>query len=155
MSSSLLSRLLEPEVIDEVIANCAQLVRDEVAQKRGMTGVVVKGGLKVVERVRPGILADLFYGLLPQFIDRLSPLYQRYLDASPTEDNSEVKLSALLRDHPQEVIEALLSVTDERAERSKLTALVGVYRKLRPLAEDHIGAALPALGALLDRYTLR
>ena len=146
------THILSADLIDQVVSSCAQLVRDEAAQKRGVTGVVIKGGLKLVERIRPKILEDLFYGLLPTFVERLTPLYEAHLAKLGVDDLAP---SAFLKACADEVTATLLSVTDDRAQRSKLTALVGAYRKLRPLAEDNIRAAIPALGTLLDRYTER
>ena len=147
-----LERLISTDTIDQVVRECVQIVRDEVAQKRGVTGMVVKTGFKVIEKVRPSILGDLFYSLLPAFIERLKPFYDDYQAQNMS---SPMTLNAYLISRATEVASSLLEVTDERAQKSKMSALVSAYRKLRPLAQEHISTAIPALGSLLDRHLSR
>lgn len=145
-----LGALLNPEVLDEVVRDCASLVRQEVAGRSGVSGVVIKGGLKVIEKTRPQLLESVFYSLLPRFVveleRRLSPLAVTEGETTP------LSITRLFTDNASEVAGALLSVTDARAQRSKLSALVKVYKKLRPLAEDQIAQTTPALAALVERY---
>ena len=128
------------------------MVRDEVSQKRGVSGVMIKAGFKLIERVRPSIIDDLLYSLLPLFIERLKPFYDAYLTHSIEEGSN---LGAYLIDRAAEVASGLLEVTDERAKKSRMSALVGAYRKLRPIAQDQIISAMPRLGALLERHLTR
>ena len=145
-----LGALLNPEVLDEVVRDCAALVRQEVAGRSGVSGIVIKGGLKVIEKTRPQLLESVFYSLLPRFVAelerRLIPL------ATPGDEVTPLSITQLFTDNASEVAAALLSVTDARAQRSKLSALVKVYKKLRPLAEDQIAQTIPALAALVERY---
>ena len=48
--------------------------------------------------------------------------------------------------------EALLGVTDVRAQRSTNRALKSLYSKLRPKAKEHVKAALPGVGRTLEPY---
>lgn len=144
-----LHRLLEEVYIEEVVRDCVALVRDEVSKKRGLSAVVIKGGLKVIDKVRPNIMADLFKSLLPTFVEQITPLYERFMAG---DESTQTTFSSFLAEHSVEVASTLLSVTDARAERSKLMALVKVYQKLRPLAQDQIVSALPALGRLLAKH---
>ena len=147
--SSPLDRLISEKHVDQVVRDCVQILREEAAKKRGVSGVMIKGGLKLIEKIRPRILDDLFYSLLPPFIEGLKPLYHQY----QTQTQSQLELSVFLADHASEVASTLLQVTDERATRSKMSALVTIYRKLRPMAHEHIMIAIPALGKLLDHHT--
>ena len=145
---SALLDLISIDRIDQVVLDCVALVQNEVKKKRGLSGTVIKGGLKVIEKVRPNILADLFHSLLPSFIETLTPLYERYQKDKESSSN----FAAFLIAHATEVSDLLLSVTDQRAKVSKLSALVKVYKKLRPLAQDQIKSALPALAQLLSKH---
>ena len=144
-----LETLISKDLIDQVVKDCVEIVRDEVTQKRGMSGVVIKTGFKLIEKVRPNILDDLFYSLLPAFIERLKPFYDDYQSHG---QNSSVELSAYLISRATDVASSLLTVTDMRAQKSKMKTLVSAYKKLRPLAQEQIVAALPALTRLLDRH---
>ena len=84
---------------------------------------------------------------MPSFIETLTPLYERYQKDKQSSNN----FAAFLIAHT-EVSDLLLSVTDRRAKVSKLSALVKVYKKLRPLAQDQIKSALPALAQLLSKH---
>ena len=48
--------------------------------------------------------------------------------------------------------EALLSITDERAAGSGRAVIVKAYRAVRGSAAKHVTAALPAVGALVQKY---
>ena len=146
-----LEQLISEEHLDHFVRECAQMVRDEVAQKRGVSGVMIKAGFKLIERVRPSIIDDLLYSLLPLFIERLKPFYDAYLAHSVGGGD----LGAYLIARATEVASGLLEVTDERAEKSRMSALVSAYRKLRPIAQDQIISAMPRLGALLERHLAR
>ena len=145
-----LGALLAPETIDTLVRDCAELVRREATSRSGVSGVVIKGGLKVIEKTRPQILEELFQSLLPTFVARLETRLNALMTAAPS-----ASLSTLITENASMVAGALLAVTDERAERSKLKALVKVYGKLRPLAEGQIIMAVPALAELITRYMRR
>jgi hypothetical protein len=50
------------------------------------------------------------------------------------------------------VSEALLSVTDARGAASERPTIVKAYNKVRPSAAKHVTAALPNVGALVQKY---
>ena len=51
-----------------------------------------------------------------------------------------------------EVSEALLSVSDARARISERPVIIKAYGTVRGGAAKHIAAALPAVGALVEKY---
>ena len=51
-----------------------------------------------------------------------------------------------------EVSESLLSVTDARAAASERPTIIKAYRSVRGNAAKHVTAALPAVGALVQKY---
>ena len=61
-------------------------------------------------------------------------------------------MSAHFNARPGEVAEALLAITDERAQRAKNQALKRAYEKLRRTAKKHVEAAVPRIGRLVDKY---
>ena len=48
--------------------------------------------------------------------------------------------------------EALLAITDERAKGSGRPTIVKAYNTVRGGAVKHVKAALPAVGALVQKY---
>ena len=54
----------------------------------------------------------------------------------------------------EEVSEAVLGVTDDLAQRSERGSIVKAYNAVRGGAGKHIEAALPAAGALVEKYAV-
>ena len=54
-------------------------------------------------------------------------------------------MAATLRD-------ALLAITDERGRNSGQPVIVKAYNTVRGSAATHVKAALPAVGAIVERY---
>ena len=51
-----------------------------------------------------------------------------------------------------EVCESLLAVTDDMAQKSGRAAVVKAYQMVRGSASKNIESALPALGAMVQKY---
>lgn len=131
----------------KVIRDTATLIDEEVKSKSGVTGYALKGGYKVVKKVKPGMIEDAVDHLLDDFTAALDPLYQVYVESEDTTSfESYIKL------HDERAAEDLLSITDARAERSSKQALKSTYGKLRGQAKRHVREALPGVGRLIDRH---
>jgi hypothetical protein len=128
-----------------VVEDCLALIDAEVADKGGLTGLVIKAGYKTVQGVKPGFVRQVVIDLLPEFAQALDPLYQEsrasgrgvreYFDANFTR-----------------VADALLTITDEKAKRSKSGMVKGTYEKLRGGAKKNVEAAVPRLGAMIEKH---
>lgn len=130
-----------------VIDDTAQLIDDEVGSKSGFSGMALKGGYKVVQKVKPGMIEEAVDHLLDDFTAALDPLYQQYI-----EDDAAEKFEVYIQDHDTRAANDLLSITDARAEKSDKQVLKKTYSKLRGQAEKHVRQALPGLGRLIDRH---
>jgi hypothetical protein len=84
-------------------------------------------------------------GLLNDFLDALDPIYQeaRAQSKRPSEH---------LKANRERMAEALLAITDVRAQRASRTVIKKTYEKLRPSAKKHVSEAAPRVGELLDRH---
>ena len=60
-----------------IIEEVCQLVDDEVAKQRGLSGVAVKAGYKVVQSVKPGFVRNVVQSLLPEFAAALEPIREQ------------------------------------------------------------------------------
>ena len=107
-----------------VITDCLTLIDEEVDAKGGLSGLALKAGYKVIKGIKPGFVQQVVTDLLPEFAAALDPLYQ----------------------------EALLSITDAKAERAKSGVVKGTYDKLRSTAKKNVEDALPRLGRLIAKY---
>jgi hypothetical protein len=85
--------------------------------------------------------------LLPKMVDNLQPFWADF-NASGGADFGDY-----LTKRGDEVAEAMLAVTDARAEASGRPVIVRAYRSVRGGAGKHIQAALPQVGDLVLKYT--
>jgi hypothetical protein len=144
--ATLQEMLLTPEAAPQVVADCQALVQSELDGKGGLSGTAVKGAYKVVTAFAPGYYAETVTSMLPDVADALGPYWDDFL-ASGGADFGDY-----LAKNGAEVSEALLAVTDNMAEISGRAAIVKAYRMVRGGASKNIEAALPALGAMVQKY---
>ena len=131
---------------DDTLAACEALVDKEVRAKTGVAGMAVRSGYKVVRALRPGIVRDLLDKLVPEFCRALEPKFEA---ARARGGALPEAFEAVLVEAPGEVAEALLSVTDARAERAENKVLRKTYARLRSGAKAHVEAAVPNLARTL------
>jgi len=60
----------------------------------------------------------------------------------------------LFKSNPSRVADALLAITDAKAERSKSNVVKGTYDKLRGSAKKNVEAAVPRLGTMVQKYAV-
>jgi hypothetical protein len=137
--------LTDPTRRPAVVADLNELVGQEVKDKGGMSGAAVKLGYQTVSKIRPGVVPAAVDRMLPQFAGALQPFYAEYRAASGSD------FGTYLAGRP-EAADALLGVTDRRAESSSSDALKKAYSKLRPNARKNVEEALPRLGTLIDKH---
>lgn len=146
MAETLQDLLLTPDTRPQVVVDCQQLLDAQVESKKGVSSIAVKGAYGMVKAVRPGIIRDTVDDLLDQMIARLEPFYGDYRTAG------EGSLPDYLAGRGDEVSDALLGITDARAERSHRATIKKAYGKLRPQGKKHVQEALPAVGQLIEKY---
>ena len=130
-----------------VVRDTAQLVDEEVRAKGGFSGAAIKLGYKTVKAVKPGLIPNVVDGLLDNFTSRLQPFFADWDGAGRSGS-----FSSFMTSKERDVANALLGVTDDRAKVVQNKTLKKAYGKLRPKGEEHVTAAVPGLGRLLDRY---
>jgi hypothetical protein len=135
----------EPEKRKAVIDEGCRVLDLEVADKGGLSGMAIKAGYKLVQGVKPGFIREVVDNLLDDFLDALDPIYQE----ARTQGRPP---GSYLEQHRGRVADALLEITDKRAERAQRAVIKSMYEKLRPAAKKHVEAAAPRLGAMLDKH---
>ncbi len=137
--------LAGPEKRGRLIDDALRVLDAEVADKSGLSGIAVKTAYKVVKSVSPNFLREVVNHLLDDFLDGLDPLYQEALSRN-------IKPREHLQSNPSRVADALLGITDRRAQRAKNQMVKATYEKLRGQAKKHVEAAVPRLGELFERH---
>ena len=138
--------LLTPENKPHVIDDCLTLIDQEVKGKSGVSGTAVKLAYKTANAFASGYLRGMVELLAPDMIIELEPFWADFA-ASGAGDFGDYLVK-----HGEEVSDALLSVTDRRAETSTRPTILKAYKTVRGGASKHVSAALPALGALVQKY---
>jgi len=129
-----------------IIEDVCGLVDDEVAKQRGISGVAVKAGYKLVQGVKPGFVRKVVQALLPDFASALEPIIEHAVTQGQP-------VGGYFSAHTPEIAEALLSVTDGRAQNSEHRSVKGAYSKLRGSARKNVESAVPGLGTIIEKYT--
>jgi len=136
--------LLDPEKRPAVINDCCALVEGEVARKKGVSGLAIKGGYKVVKAMRPRMIPETVDFLLDDFVENMEPIVEAHDGSGP--------VGKYLESRKKDVAGALLAITDKKAERSRNKAVKKVYYKLRPMGEKNVMEGVPAVGRLVEKY---
>ena len=130
---------------DSVVADCVKLIDEQVAAKGGMSGLGLKAAYGAVKGVKPGYIAGAVYGLLPEVLAALDPMW-----SEGSQTGSPVEY---LTQNRSRAADALLGITDARIERSKNGIVRGAYNKLRNSAKNDVEEAIPGLAQILDNHT--
>lgn len=146
MAATLPEILLTPDTKPQVTADCMTLIKQEVSTKSGVSGTTVKLAYKTVNAFASGYVQSMVETLLPDMIGKLEPYWADF-SASGAGDFGDYLVK-----RGDEVSESLLSVTDARAAASDRPTIIKAYRSVRGNAAKHVTAALPAVGALVQKY---
>jgi len=129
----------------EIIEDAQGVLDAEVSDKTGLSGMAIKGAYKVVKGIKPGFIREVIDSLLDGFLEALDPIYQEAIaEGRPA--------GAHLKANRERVADALLGITDRKADRAKNQTIKKLYEKLRPSAKKHVEAAAPRLAQMLERH---
>jgi hypothetical protein len=146
LAATLHEMLLAPDVKPQVVADCQALVERELDSKSGISGTAIKIAYKAITAFAPGYYTETVESMLPDMADRLQPYWADFIASGGSE------FGDYLAKRSDEVSEALLSVTDSMRDRSKRPTVIKSYNAVRKGAGKHIEAALPNLGAMVQKY---
>jgi hypothetical protein len=146
MYSSLPDILLADGAQQRLAADCQALVGQELSAKSGVSASALKVAYKAVTTFAPGYYQSTVESMVPDLLQRLQPFWADFHAAGGGQ------FGDYLATRGGEVSEALLGVTDGMAKWSERGAIIKAYNAVRGGASRHIEAALPAVGALVERY---
>jgi hypothetical protein len=128
-----------------VIDDCCTLIDAEVGDKSGLSGLAIKAGYKAVKGIKPGFIRQAVSDMLPDFAKALDPLFQ---DATA----QKKPVAEFFTQNTSRAADALLAITDARAERVKSGVVKGTYEKLRGSAKKNVEQAIPRLGKMIEKH---
>lgn len=129
----------------QVVEDCLVLIDGEVADKGGLSGMAIKAGYKAVQGIRPGFVKQVVHDLLPEFAKALDPIFQEAL-------GSGKPIGGYFEGNSARAADALLAITDGKAQRSKSGVVKATYDRLRGSAKKNVEHAVPRLGALIAKH---
>jgi hypothetical protein len=128
-----------------VVSDCLELLDREVDDKGGLSGLAIKAGYKAVQGVRPGFVKAVLNDLLPQFAKAVDPIHDEAKAAGKPVADHFIAQKARVAD-------ALLAITDRRAEKTKFALMRATYDRLRGTAKTNVETAVPRLGRLIEKH---
>ncbi|SRR5664280_775491 len=143
--TNLRERLGIGEKRGQVIDDACRVLDEEVGDKSGLGGLTVKAAYTIVKSIKPGFIRQAVDHLLDEFLDAMDPFVQEAQEKN-------MKPGTLILENKSRVSDALLKVTDRRAQKTDSGVIRKSYDKLRPAAQKHVEAAAPRLARLLDKY---
>jgi hypothetical protein len=146
MAATLQEILLAPETQPQVVADCYDMIQQQVSDMSGISGAAIKVAYKTVTTFAPGHVRFMVGELLPGMVEQLEPFWADFTTSGGSQ------FGDYLSKRGEEVTEALLAVTDERAKASDRPTIIKAYGAVRNRSGKHIEAALPSVGELVHKY---
>jgi hypothetical protein len=146
MAATLHDILTAPQTLPNVVKDGIALVDGQISDKSGISGAAIKLAYKAVTTFSPDHIQYMVYTLMPQMAEKLQPYWDDFLAAGGG------AFGDYLAKRGEEASETLLSITDARAEGSNRPVIVKAYKSVRGSAAKNVMAALPDLGALVQKY---
>lgn len=143
--ATLREQLGSGEKRNAVIDDALVVLDQEVNDRSGITGLAIKGAYKVVKGIKPGFLREVVDAMLDDFLDAIDPVYQEAAQQKKPAGQH-------LIDNQSRVADALLAVTDRRAQQAQRQVVRSAYDKLRPMAKKQVEQAAPRMAKLLEKH---
>lgn len=143
--ATLQQTLLAPGTMPNVVADVQAMIDGEVSAKSGLSGTGLKVAYKAVRSFASGYYQAVIEHMLPDMVAQLEPFWMDFTMSGGW-------FGDYLANRGDEVAQALLSVTDRMSRDSERAAVVRAYNAVRGGAAKNIEAALPNLGALVQKY---
>lgn len=133
----------------KVVKACVALIDAEVAAKRGLSGMAIKTGYKVINAIKPNMVGKAVNSLLPEFAEALQPIYEKSTQGA---DDPGDAFAKYLTAHQDEAADALLAVTDAKAKGANNATIKATYDRLRGTAKANVVSAVPGLATALKPF---
>jgi hypothetical protein len=147
MTTALQEALLAPDRKPSVVADCVALLDQEISDLSGVSGTAIKIAYKSVTTVASNHLQYTIETKLPGMVTQLEPYWADFNASGGTD------FGDYLTKHSSQVTEDLLSVTDASATGpTARPVIVKAYTAVRRHAVKHVTAALPRVGALVQKH---
>ncbi len=141
MSATLVETLgkdRRPAVIDD----CVALIDAQVKQK----GFVIKSAYATIKAIKKKFVPEVVDALLDDWLGKIQPHFDKWAAAKTS------SLTDFMVARSDDVAEDLLSVTDERAEKTTHTTAKKMYLRMRDGAKKNVVEAIPDLAKMIEKH---
>jgi hypothetical protein len=139
---SLVEQLGKDPVRAKVVNDCVDLIDAQVKQK----GFVIKSAYATIKAIKKRFVPEVVDSLLDDWLQKLQPHYDKWA----------VTKQGTFSDHviarSEDVAEDLLSVTDERAQKTSHTTAKKMYQRMRDSAKRNVVEGIPDLSRMIERH---
>ena len=139
---SLVEQLGKEPVRAKVVNDCVDLIDAQVKQK----GIVIKGAYTTIKAIKKRFVPEVVDSLLDDWLQKLQPHYDKWNAAK------QGAFSDYVIARSEDVAEDLLSVTDERAQKTSHTTAKKMYQRMRDTAKRNVVEAIPDLSRMIERH---
>jgi hypothetical protein len=140
--SSLVEKLAKEPVRPHVIADCVELIDNQVKQK----GFVIKSAYATIKAIKKRFVPEVVDTMLDEWLEKIQPHYDKW-SANKTSTFSDYVVA-----RGDDVAEDLLSVTDARAEHTSHTTAKKMYSRMRDGAKKNVIEAIPHLAQMIEKH---
>ena len=141
----LIDGLDDPKKTAKLVADCVNLIDEQVSAKSGLSGLGLKDAYAAVNGIKPNYIAGAIEALLPETLVALDPIWSEGIQTgTPAE---------YLIQNRSRAADAVLSITDARIETSQRALVRSSYKKLRKSVKNDVEEAIPGLARIIDNYT--
>lgn len=138
------SSIQDPETQTKVAEECAQVIDDQVATKKGISGLAIKAAYRALKGLGPGYIPRALKGLLPQALDAMDPMWEEGRQAGDP--------VAYLSQNRSQTADVLLSVTDTKISRAKNKVVIAAYKQVRKSVKGDVEEAVPGLAQIIHQH---
>src|SRR4051812_41708840 len=142
MPASLVEQLGNEQKRPQVITDCVELIDAQVKQK----GFVIKSAYATIKAIKKRFVPEVVDSLLDDWLAKLQPHYDKWATAKQSTFSDHVIARS------EDVAEDLLSVTDERAQKTSHTTAKKMYQRMRDSAKRNVVEAIPELSRMIERH---
>jgi hypothetical protein len=125
-----------------VIEDCVALIDAQVKQK----GFVIKSAYATIKAIKRKFVPEVVDALLDDWLGKIQPHYDKWAAAKAT------PLTDFMVARSEDVAEDLLTVTDQRAEKTTHTTAKKMYLRMRDGAKKNVVEAIPDLAKMLEKH---
>jgi hypothetical protein len=142
MPPTLVEQLGKDPVRLQVVEECCELIDAQVKQK----GFVIKTAYGTIKALKKRFIPEVVDGMLDDWLGKIQPHFDKWSGQA-----TKGSFSDYLVARSDDVAEALLSVTDERADRTSHTTAKKMYHRMRETAKKNVVEAIPDLSRMIEK----